>query len=350
MIARLQKFQKSYVSEHRRYAYSIRSITRTVKCYGKHALRCAKLYSLAAAFEKFPDALHRPSSRIAKSRKKFIVMADTLARTIWPVTPPTKTRDPKKPMRIICLGLPRTGTDSLRTALSMLGYGPIWHGFEMPMTRSNEPIYWTPLLQAKKDGNHQPGREFDWDVMLGDLEVLMDMPPMFFAEELLDYYPDAKVILNRRKDMDAWHRSLHAAMRVIDGWSLWTIRLFDAEMCWWYRTMFLSVSLLSAPGKSFEEDGKRWAEEHYARMEAKLKREARSYLDWEVGQGWSSLCQYLEKDQPDVEFPFGNRGGEQFEKNAEKAMEKMAKRAMLKAAVFVGVIAIGVGYALWLWR
>ena len=139
-------------------------------------------------------------------------MTEAVARTIWPVTPPRKTRDPKKPMRILCLGMPRTGTDSLRTALHQLGYETIWHGFELPVTRANESIKWVPLLEAKIRGDQRSGREFDWDTMLGDTDMLMDMPPMVFSEELLDYYPEAQVIVNRRKDMDAWHRSLSASM------------------------------------------------------------------------------------------------------------------------------------------
>ena len=111
--------------------------------------------------------------------------------------------------------------------------------------------------------------------------------------------------------------------------------------------MFLSVSLLSAPGKSFEEDGKRWAEEHYRKMEEKLKRDGREYLDWEVGQGWGPLCEYLGKEVPAEEFPFANKGGEQFERNANKAMEKMAKRAMLKGSIMIGVFAVAIGYLIW---
>ena len=41
--------------------------------------------------------------------------------------PPPRVRDPAKPMQVICVGLPRSGTESLQKALLTLGYDYTYH-------------------------------------------------------------------------------------------------------------------------------------------------------------------------------------------------------------------------------
>lgn len=41
--------------------------------------------------------------------------------------PEPRARDPKKPMQVICVGLPRSGTESLQMALLLLGYDYTYH-------------------------------------------------------------------------------------------------------------------------------------------------------------------------------------------------------------------------------
>ncbi|KAL5349174.1 hypothetical protein ACLOAV_005462 [Pseudogymnoascus australis] len=252
-------------------------------------------------------------------------------------------------MEILALGLPRSGTDSLRTALLALHYPRIWHGFDLPSTRPNDCAIWVPLLKAKVRGDDRPGREFDWDVLLGDCAGVMDMPPGIFAEELLDFYPGAKVVLNRRRDMDAWHRSLNgAAEMVLGSWGVWGLSWWDAELFWWYRSAVLWMGIMGEGKGGFKQNGKEWAEKYYERLEEKLKGEGREYLDWEVQDGWGPLCEFLGKEVPDEDFPWGNKGGDEFEKNANKALEKMVKRAVFRIAGTVVVFAAGVGG--WWWR
>ncbi|KFY37335.1 hypothetical protein V494_04792 [Pseudogymnoascus sp. VKM F-4513 (FW-928)] len=252
-------------------------------------------------------------------------------------------------MQILALGLPRSGTDSLRNALTTLGYGNILHGFDIPATRPNDYAIWTPLLLSKARGDDAPGRAFDWDVLLGDCDGVMDMPPVIFAEEILDFYPGAKVVLNRRKDMEAWHRSLNsAAETVLGSWGLWGLSWWDAKLFWCYRTLALSIGVMGEGEGGFKRNGKEWAGRYYERVRERLEGEGREYLDWEVQDGWGPLCEFLGKEVPDEEFPWSNKGGNEFEKNVDKALEKMVKRAALRIAGTVVVIAAGVGG--WWWR
>lgn len=274
-------------------------------------------------------------------------MAQQLLTHIYPLRPPHRTRTPSKPMRVLALGLPRSGTDSLRTALATLGYTTIWHGFEMPLSRPNESASWVPLLRAKAAGDDSPGQTFNWDVLLGDCDVVMDMPPGIFAEELLDYYPDAKVVLNRRRDMDGWHRSLGEAADVVLGsWFLWICGWFDAELFWWYWTATLWMGIMGK-GRSFKRYGKEWGEEYYERLEGKMKRQRREWLDWEVKEGWGPLCQFLGRDVPGEEFPWGNRSGGEFQKNADRAVARMVTRSMMRIGAIGAVLVAAVAVGLW---
>ncbi|KAK4948027.1 hypothetical protein LTR10_013081 [Elasticomyces elasticus] len=184
-------------------------------------------------------------------------------------------------MQILALGLPRSGTDSLRSALLRLGYRHVWHGFDLPATRSDDSPIWASLLAAKSRGDDRPGQIFDWDILLGDCDCVMDMPPGIFAAELLDFYPHATVIVNRRRDMDAWHRSLNEASEMVLGsWTLWGLSWWDARLFWWYRSAVAWMGIMG--DGDFQRNGRRWADGHYKRLEGKLKAEGRKYLDWEV--------------------------------------------------------------------
>ena len=56
--------------------------------------------------------------------------------------------------------------------------------------------------------------------------AITDLPAARFAPELIAAYPNAKVILNKRDDADAWYRSFDETMGVWDrnpvdlGWVL----------------------------------------------------------------------------------------------------------------------------------
>lgn len=276
-------------------------------------------------------------------------MSEKLYQWLYRLSPPPpRVRPANKPMEVLALGLPRSGTDSLRVALLDLGYSKIWHGFDLPANRPNDSAIWVPLLQAKERGDDRPGRDFNWDVLLGDCDGVMDMPPGIFAEDLIDFYPGAKVILNRRRNMDDWHRSLsEAADLILGNWLVLTLSFWDAELYWWFRSAVLWMGIMGGPGQDFKRNGKEWAERYYERLEEKLKSEGREYLNWDVQQGWLPLCKFLDKPVPDQDFPWMNKGGGDFEENANKALEKMVKRAIARITITIALVSGAI--AVWWW-
>ncbi|KAK6382357.1 hypothetical protein LTS17_004244 [Exophiala oligosperma] len=276
-------------------------------------------------------------------------MTDQVCRFIYPVKTPNRPPRPANyPMQVLALGLPRSGTDSLKLGLEKLGYHDIWHGFNLPSSRANDCPLWLQLLQAKERGDQRLVEGFDWDRLLAECDGIMDMPPLLFAEELLDFYPHAAVILNRRRDMNAWHRSLNEAVEMtIGSWIFWVLSRWDARMYWWYRTVVLSISMMGKGPGGFQQNGKQWAEDYYQNLESKLNNEERNYLKWEVQQGWEPLCKFLDKPVPDEEFPWENKAGAEFQKKVEAAGIRMAIRAF-RNMVIAGVI-VG-GSLAWWWE
>jgi len=66
-------------------------------------------------------------------------------------------------------------------------------------------LMWSDALASKYDGKGTFGRE-QWDQLLGHCQAVCDWPAVAFAKELIEAYPDAKVLVTTR-DIDSWHAS-----------------------------------------------------------------------------------------------------------------------------------------------
>lgn len=203
-------------------------------------------------------------------------------------------------MRLIGAGLPRTGTLSQKVALEMLGFGPCYH-----MVNVLGDLDEVPKWQRAVAG------EADWDDVFGGCQATVDWPGAYFYRDLLDVYPDAKVLLSVR-DGDAWARSmrdtiwgifygdilikhLSNAWRLIDPkWEAY-IELME-EM--WRRSGLIY-------GQQLDLD---WMAAALGRYHAEVQRNvpAERLLVWSASDGWEALCEFLEVPVPDMPFPHLN--------------------------------------------
>ena len=69
-------------------------------------------------------------------------------------------------MRVLALGLGRTGTASLRAALQELGYTDTYHMMSASVENPPDCLCWQDAFAAKYDGKGKFGRE-EWDTLLG---------------------------------------------------------------------------------------------------------------------------------------------------------------------------------------
>ena len=77
-----------------------------------------------------------------------------------------------------------------------MGFGPCYHMTEVFAHPRHAEVW-----QAARRGE-----PVDWDALLGPYEATVDWPACTFYAELMERYPDAKVLLSVR-DPDRWYES-----------------------------------------------------------------------------------------------------------------------------------------------
>src|SRR5690606_2425996 len=103
-------------------------------------------------------------------------------------------------MKVIGVGFGRTGTMSLKQALSDLGAGPCFHMIDLIMgeRKQRDLPYWVRIAR---------GEPVDWREVFDGWQAAVDWPAASKWRELIDAFPDAPVLLNVR-DFDGWYRSV----------------------------------------------------------------------------------------------------------------------------------------------
>lgn len=199
-------------------------------------------------------------------------------------------------MEVLCLGLPRTGTESLTVALRTLDLSA-YHGWDLVFEPDGSKLQLCHELVRRKyhgahDGDVQITRA-EFDNLIGDSQAVIDTLCIFFAPELLAAYPEAKVILNLRPDMDAWYRSLEKTLVTIDeSWLIWGMHWFSAEFHW-LCSLFLRYGYPSVFHGDSTRDGVRrnakWVYRDHCNMVRGMVPKD-NLLEWSVEDGWEPLC------------------------------------------------------------
>ena len=241
-----------------------------------------------------------------------------MADYLYPLQPPARVRPASKPMVVLALGLSRTGTDSLRTALTHLGYEDCYHGFSLIDNEGwHDARAWYDLLlwKSRSLGSSSgssvtspqlPISTATFDKILGNCMAITDIPAVLFARELLDAYPEAKVILNRRPNLEEWKGSFrNTTLAAEQSLIIRTCSYFVPELYWMQSVFKLCISIMFQG--DFEKNAERAYQQHYRELEEKLKHDRRGYIDWEAREGWAPICKMLGKKVPKIEYPRKNQ-------------------------------------------
>jgi len=200
----------------------------------------------------------------------------------------------KVPMKVLILGLGRTGTASMRAAMKELGYVDTYHMMNCSIENPPDALMWMDALTAKYDKQGKPFTREDWDQLLGNAQAVCDWPSIAFAKELIEAYPEAKVVLTNR-DVHSWHAS---TMKTV----YW--RVTDPELRWlshfdWAASMYYPM-LKKFFDTFFEGDfpnkGKDVFNRHYAEVRSLVPKER--LLEYKVTEGWEPLCKFLGEPVP----------------------------------------------------
>jgi hypothetical protein len=184
-------------------------------------------------------------------------------------------------LKVIGSGLGRTGTMSLKLALTMLDFGPCHHMVEVfPRPES------LPLWIAAGAGHP------DWEAIFDGFQSMVDYPGCKFWRQLADYYPDAKV-LHSVRDPDSWFESTQATIFAPNG----AARNPPPHMAAFFG-MLLADFGDRIDDRAFMTD---YFRRHTEAVKAAIP--AERLLIYQTGEGWEPLCAFLGAPVPREPYP-----------------------------------------------
>ncbi len=192
---------------------------------------------------------------------------------------------------IVGAGFGRTGTDSMRAALNLLGFGPCHHMHEVRPSEAQIEAWYRIAI----------GESHDWEAALAGYRSSLDWPSIAYWREILDANPDAKLLLTRRP-VEAWFKSFSATILPI----LLEVEQIPEDQRPHAAEMALRIIRdRSFGGNIHDEDHMKAVYEAYnAEVEAAVPEGRR--LTFMAGDGWGPLCAWLGVPVPEVPFPKGN--------------------------------------------
>ncbi|KAM5439363.1 hypothetical protein MferCBS31731_004785 [Microsporum ferrugineum] len=261
--------------------------------------------------------------------------------------------DPKRcEMKVLSLGLQRSGTLSMAKALTALGYRNVHHtltdadGGEAAwrvFNRAADTTY--PVLPTYKHG--QTFSREQWDEVYGGREAVTEAAAMF-GPQLVKVYPGAKVVLVKR-DFDRWFNSLDRV--VLKG--LWNpLSDFFSGVI----QPLLGLSSASAMRKvllgffeakdveGIRKNARTTFDRYYSEIEELVP--PGQLLHYRMGDGWEPLCEFLGKPVPDMEFPWVNEEAELKQKHRGMLLSYTVAAMCVLARWVLGAGAVGL--ALWM--
>jgi len=238
-------------------------------------------------------------------------MAESGASTTMPGNNATM---PDEGVKIICVGLMRTGLKTLRKAMCEIGFDNDAFFDQEDIVSTYEQ--WDALLRNKADSQ-------TFDSIFQGADVVMGMPTFCFWEQILERYPNARVILTVRDEDEWWQSVLKAkgmmdedlpgaplkygsAMRHIEKFMMPSYHKFCEILRFAWATTLGAHAL---EGDELNEVATRSSyRRHNSYVKSTLSKRKTEYgqrqlLIYNVREGWDPLCKFLGKSAPEKEFP-----------------------------------------------
>ncbi|KAK3697820.1 hypothetical protein QZH41_003092 [Actinostola sp. cb2023] len=171
----------------------------------------------------------------------------------------------------------------------------------------------------------------DFTTMYADIDAVLDSPPCFVWDEILRCFPDAKVIIQERDNVDVWLRSF-----------LKTDELMKTTQKQWWVVLGFTVTPSGRKWKRLIDLEILWHRncdpellpelyaEHNSRVKALVPRD--KLLVYNIKQGWEPLCEFLGVQVPDKPFPRLNVNSSSI---PDETNQSISGRRMFNELVFV---------------
>jgi len=274
------------------------------------------------------------------------------------------TSDSPNDTFIIGAGFGRTGTSSMQIALKKLG----WRSYHMREVFGNGKEAMNSLIEAgklkcaarKQMNDYDPSFDnfnqmvmasdtFDWNQVFVDKDgakynATVDFPVCAFYLDLMEFYPNYKVILTVRDDPEQWYGSVDRTIRQFEIlMGTYALRFVN----WMRGTDFNTMRNVTYGHLIFDQPLGNVLDDPFADKQKSM----RTYENWiegvkkhvpeekllvfNVKQGWEPLCAFLGVDAPDEPFPRSNET-----KHMIELIEAIKRRVRMMNAVAVGGTAL----------
>ena len=166
-------------------------------------------------------------------------------------------------VKVIGVGLPKTGTTTLGMALKVLGY--------------SQHISWTEEVN-----NLYKGRRIEELInMAQNFDSFEDYPWCMIYQELDKAFPNSKFIATKRQSVDIWIESRRK------------------------HSFFVDKVFFSEHDSAYYKEQHDLYLRHYSGLRDYFSSRPNDYIElcWETGDGWQQLTRFLGLPVPIVEFP-----------------------------------------------
>jgi hypothetical protein len=207
-------------------------------------------------------------------------------------------------IKVIGAGFPRTGTNSLKRSLEMLGVSKCYHMKEL-LTHPDQLPLW---LRLEDTGTT------DWDTLYNGFQGSVDFPCYPFYQQHLEKYPEAKVILTIR-DFDSWYKSVTSTIWTAGPQNLGQKLAMMGRMLTDSRVKkvigcikFVKRMIWQKEFKGRFEDVafvKEVFNQHIEKVKSNVPSD--QLLVYDVREGWGPLCQFLGVPEPAEPLPHLNK-------------------------------------------
>ncbi|KAF3768510.1 hypothetical protein M406DRAFT_354904 [Cryphonectria parasitica EP155] len=214
---------------------------------------------------------------------------------------------PQVQMKVIGVGLPRCATTSLKSALEgpLLDCGPCMHMRSMVW----QPNKMQLVINAMRERDTNRRHAILYRLFEGCASTV-DVPGTLFADDLMDMYPDAAVLLNTRPGPEehraaSWSRSCHEVFgfpysllfrciyfpfRTLRKVSTMLQGIYDY---WAQQPRFAELGLQPGAGAGLDWASPEFYERYQIWVKEQAARRGRHLIEYHPGMGWEPLCEMV---------------------------------------------------------
>ncbi|KAJ6784417.1 hypothetical protein PWT90_10487 [Aphanocladium album] len=240
---------------------------------------------------------------------------------------PSVPRDKSRRIQVIAAGYSRTGTTSISIALEHLLQGPVFHGGNQLFQGTDAWMReWCKMIDANDDKPEMLARLRH---ITAGFVGIADAPAYILLPELLQLYPEARVVLVTR-DRARWYRSMAPIMKSVATPPMWVLDvLLWPCPTWRWLPHYFRWAGMREEKRLTTEFTPELLDLHNEWVRNNVPKDR--FLEMSLSEGWKPLAEFLGVPEPDISFPFANDAAE---------ADAVTKRIFMTAALsWAGILA-----------